>query len=371
MPPRYASSLPASLVSCQTTRCQPSQPLRVYRQFSQSSCHRETARRREMYAWLNGPGAQLKDPLPGSTNYLGAYDKYGNLARAGPNWQRRTAKNDNENNVDETKAKDRGQEQPDELEMSVRREEEQRGEKDINSESGLPPENLEDLRPFPLNKYFRSQPVLSEELREAIYKRVVNEGASVSLASVEFGVSNERVGAVVRLKQLEKQWIAEVCYFAVLFCICRMMKHCKIRLVFKTPTWLQNNKAMLFLKIVFFYFFKRRKFFTSSLISLYRAKPLLLRTQKLSWKCYQLPLISIRVCLRTKTSGPLSTKPSTTLSYIPRPANSCLCRCPNLASSPESMLERHSTTIYYLPMIASLIPSSLLRSASVPPVYHF
>jgi len=73
----------------------------------------------------------------------------------------------------------------------------------------LPPETAEDLRPFPLNQYFRSQPVLSEDLREAIYKRVKKDGATVSLASVEFGVSNERVGAVVRLKQMEKEWIAQ------------------------------------------------------------------------------------------------------------------------------------------------------------------
>ena len=53
---------------------------------------------------------------------------------------------------------------------------------------------------------------MSEELREAIYQRVAKDGATVSLASVEFGVSNERVGAVVRLKQLEKEWIAEVCF---------------------------------------------------------------------------------------------------------------------------------------------------------------
>jgi hypothetical protein len=80
-----------------------------------------------------------------------------------------------------------------------------------SDDSKLPPETAEDLRPFPLNQYFRSQPVLSEDLREAIYRRVKKDGATVSLASVEFGVSNERVGAVVRLKQMEKEWIAQVC----------------------------------------------------------------------------------------------------------------------------------------------------------------
>jgi hypothetical protein len=82
--------------------------------------------------------------------------------------------------------------------------------KEPEVDGSLPPETAEDLRPFPLNRYFRSQAVLSEDLREAIYKRVKRDGATVSLASVEFGVSNERVGAVVRLKQMEKEWIAQV-----------------------------------------------------------------------------------------------------------------------------------------------------------------
>jgi uncharacterized protein YhdP len=177
---------------------------------------------------MNGPGRQLKEPLPGSTNYLGAYDKYGNLVRAGPGWQRNAQKKNAP--VDEQPAmktdkvtKDpeaepakapEGQEDLDDLEAKILAE-----EKDTESlskaeqeEGKLPPETAEDLRPFPLNQYFRSQPVLSEDLREAIYQRVKKDGATVSLASVEFGVSNERVGAVVRLKQMEKEWIAQVCH---------------------------------------------------------------------------------------------------------------------------------------------------------------
>lgn len=145
------------------------------RHFSQTSCLKVTLRRRKFYEWLNGPGRQLREPIPDSTNYLGAYDKYGNLVRAGPGWRR-----------DGT------------------------GKIATETKTGkLPPETAEDLRPFPLNQYFRSQSVLSEDLREAIYKRVMKDGATVSLASVEFGVSNERVGAVVRLKQMEKEWVAQ------------------------------------------------------------------------------------------------------------------------------------------------------------------
>jgi hypothetical protein len=180
---------------------------------------------------MNGPGRQLKEPLPSSTNYLGAYDKYGNLVRAGPGWQRNSAKKDvpeeeqpamkaEEVTTDpeaEPKEVPEGQEDLEELEAAIREGEAE--EKDAKQprkaeedESKLPPETAEDLRPFPLNQYFRSQPVLSEDLREAIYQRVKKDSATVSLASVEFGVSNERVGAVVRLKQMEKEWIAQVCF---------------------------------------------------------------------------------------------------------------------------------------------------------------
>lgn len=167
----------------------------------------------------------MKEPLPASTNYLGAYDKHGNLVRAGPGYKRESAKaaqsqeagksnltettNEAAASTEETKTPE-GQESLEELEDASRRED--AAQKDAkNDETSLPPETAEDLRPFPLNQYFRSQPVLSEDLREAIYQRVKRDGATVSLASVEFGVSNERVGAVVRLKQMEKEWVAQVC----------------------------------------------------------------------------------------------------------------------------------------------------------------
>jgi hypothetical protein len=180
-------------------------------------------RRRKFYEWMNGPGRQLKEPLPGSTNYLGAYDRYGNLIRAGPGWQRKSAGTDGTpppmKAEEVTKDPDaeqatEGQEDLDALELAIREgeAEEKASKKTLKEEEDgtLPPETEQDLRPFPLNQYFRSQPVLSEGLREAIYQRVKKEGATVSLASVEFGVSNERVGAVVRLKQMEKEWVAQV-----------------------------------------------------------------------------------------------------------------------------------------------------------------
>ncbi|KAF2715481.1 hypothetical protein K504DRAFT_457642 [Pleomassaria siparia CBS 279.74] len=211
MPPRlHPSTFSSAVTTCSSLRPQcVSQPARTCREFSQTPCQRVTKRRRMFYEWLNTTGAALKEPIPGSTNYLGAYDKFGNLIRASPGWSRK--RKDDQPKVEEpasTTDQPGGQEIEDELEISVRRSE-QRKVKNKDDENELPPETAEDLRPFPMNKYFRSQPVLSEELREAIYQRVKQDGATVALASVEFGVSNERVGAVVRLKQMEKEWIAQ------------------------------------------------------------------------------------------------------------------------------------------------------------------
>lgn len=229
MPPRIRSSKFPSLprpTSSQTTSTQPqsiTHNAQPSRQFSQTPCQQVTLRRRKFYEWLNGPGRQLKEPLPNSTNYLGAYDRYGNLVRAGPGYQRGAVKpqggqtkqtettNEAAASTEEAKTPE-GQESLDELESAARQAETEKDEKVTgeSDDSKLPPETAEDLRPFPLNQYFRSQPVLSEDLREAIYQRVKRDGATVSLASVEFGVSNERVGAVVRLKQMEKEWVAQV-----------------------------------------------------------------------------------------------------------------------------------------------------------------
>lgn len=170
-------------------------------------------RRRKFYEWLNGPGRALKQPLPGSTNYLGAYDRFGNLVR-GTLPEKDTKKPEEPKGEaegeGEAAASAEGQEAAEVLEDALqehKKEEQTAAKKDG---ARLQPETMEDLRPFPLNKWFRSQPVLSEDLREAIYHFVVTEGKTVALASVTFGVSNERVGAVVRLKQMEKQWIASV-----------------------------------------------------------------------------------------------------------------------------------------------------------------
>lgn len=75
-------------------------------------------------------------------------------------------------------------------------------------------------KPFPLNPVFVSESVLSEELRNEIYEQVVNKGKSVKTVSVMFGVDMRRIGAVVRLVELEKRMKAEVSCMALSLSLC-------------------------------------------------------------------------------------------------------------------------------------------------------
>lgn len=66
------------------------------------------------------------------------------------------------------------------------------------------------LRPFPENPFFRSQPVLGEEVRELVWEKVARRGESIKAVAAELSIDMRRVAAVVRLKQIEKSWITEV-----------------------------------------------------------------------------------------------------------------------------------------------------------------
>ena len=68
------------------------------------------------------------------------------------------------------------------------------------------------LKPFPLNRYFKSEPVLSEELREVIWAKVMKDAMSVQEVSAQLGVEMRRVAAVVRLKEVEKAWVQSVSF---------------------------------------------------------------------------------------------------------------------------------------------------------------
>jgi hypothetical protein len=65
-------------------------------------------------------------------------------------------------------------------------------------------------RPFPDNRNFFSEPILSEELRNEVYHRVVEQKKSVRVVSVDLGIDMKRIAAVVRLVELEKRQRTQV-----------------------------------------------------------------------------------------------------------------------------------------------------------------
>jgi hypothetical protein len=106
-----------------------------------------------MFQWLTTEGSELKSHIPGTTNYI---TDGRNRKKFGP--------------------------------------------------EGLPG----DSKPFPLNPHFKSERILSEELRNDIYQRVVVKKQSVRAVSTDTGVDMRRVAAVCRLVELENQWREQV-----------------------------------------------------------------------------------------------------------------------------------------------------------------
>ncbi|KFY40617.1 hypothetical protein V494_03417 [Pseudogymnoascus sp. VKM F-4513 (FW-928)] len=158
IPKNCSSVLSSSQSSCRTGSIRVAQPVR---NFSASTTNQGRTRlRRMMYSWLNGPGEKFREPLEGSSNYMGAYRKNGILKRA------------------------------------------------AMSPPGAPllPPFGDDLKPFVKNDNFVSQPVTSEALREEVWEKIMKNGLSVKEVSIELGVEMSRVGAIVRLKEVEKAW---------------------------------------------------------------------------------------------------------------------------------------------------------------------
>lgn len=160
-----------------------------------------------MFRWLNGPGNVFRNPLSGSTNYLNAYDRSGNLLRArGSAPSKKKESKESENEDDASLQSDDAKPTAEKAQKEKRRSAEQ-----TMDGAPLPKETTEDLMPYPMNRQFRSQAVLSEELKDAIWKRVMEDGKSVRDVSAGLGVEMRRVAAVVRLKAVEKEWEKQVC----------------------------------------------------------------------------------------------------------------------------------------------------------------
>ena len=127
--------------------------------------------------WMTTHGKNFRDPLPGSTNYLGAYNINGELIRA------MYDRGDSSNGTS------------------------------TKGNKPLPREQDSDLMPFPQNRSFRSERVVNEAMREDIWKKVMKDGQSVKTVSAQLGVEMSRVGAIVRLKEIEKEWVRRVSLF--------------------------------------------------------------------------------------------------------------------------------------------------------------
>ncbi|GAP89934.1 putative 37S ribosomal protein mitochondrial [Rosellinia necatrix] len=68
----------------------------------------------------------------------------------------------------------------------------------------------EDLTgPFPLNPHFKGVKVLDEQARKLIWQKVMRDGETIKGVSAEFGVDIRRVAAIVRLKEVEQDWLAK------------------------------------------------------------------------------------------------------------------------------------------------------------------
>ena len=169
-----------------------------------------------MYAWLRGPGAVFRDPLPSSTNYLSAYDKEGNLLRSRQSELSQSTRilADPELSQPEadliTRDRDSGASEEEIAKRSSRRQRLREEKEELEKRGGVPREKERDLKPYPLNREFRSQPVLSQELREKIWELVVEGGNDIVGVSAAFGVDVRRVAAVVRLGSVEREWREKV-----------------------------------------------------------------------------------------------------------------------------------------------------------------
>ncbi len=95
-------------------------------------------------------------------------------------------------------------------------------------------------QPFPANLTFRSHPVLSEKSRTQIWTNVMVRGDGLKEVSAKYGIDIRRVAAVVRLKEIEKQWEAQVSGLFYLHTHPRAPydDEFKYRLVLKTAPWL-------------------------------------------------------------------------------------------------------------------------------------
>ena len=178
-----------------------------------------TRLRRNAYAWLASTGEQYRQPVPGQPNYVGNQG-----ARPSGGATSRGARDEADEDEDEDEEGEEGEEgEEDDAETEgtgkgknvkaledAAEEDKGRSRGGRRGREGEKERDEPKLQPFPLNPHFISQSIPSEALRYEVHRRVTQENKSVREVSVELGVEMRRVGAIVRLVELEKKMRREV-----------------------------------------------------------------------------------------------------------------------------------------------------------------
>ena len=142
---------------------------------------RETKLRDDMFRWLKNEGNALKNVSSNGPRYIGE-----ELQESRPSRK-----------ADEEAEEDENTSEGEDASAGGVKEETSRRKKG-------------NLHPFPSNTRFKSESVLSEELKDHIWHQITVEKQTIRRVSADLQVDMRRVGAVVRLKSLEKEWEKEV-----------------------------------------------------------------------------------------------------------------------------------------------------------------
>ncbi|KAI9726963.1 MAG: hypothetical protein M1828_000311 [Chrysothrix sp. TS-e1954] len=189
------------------------------RTFSTTPSRQLTVKRKIFYNWVQKVGKNFATPQQGGTNYVTCYDREGKLIRdVEAKAREQEVKEIAAENADPERKK-----RVDEDDESVYDEDSDVGEDELGAKASAKRarsgkkegeekkvnKRKEDLQPFPHNREFRSEPILSTAMRDEIYSRIMEKGKTIRQVSQEMQVEMKRVGAVVRMKTMEQDWIKE------------------------------------------------------------------------------------------------------------------------------------------------------------------
>lgn len=73
------------------------------------------------------------------------------------------------------------------------------------------PTRSSNLQPFPLNKYCKTNYIISNELKAKIIYDNSQKGLHIQEIANKYGIKMERIEAIIRLNKIESDWIDNVC----------------------------------------------------------------------------------------------------------------------------------------------------------------